>query len=128
LFSICVLWCFVRRPLSPSFEEQSLSNESKNSLGFPVVKCFFDAGKKKDFAPCHLVTGSGFCDGLAEGCHSGEGIKTSQRGFKRAKFGQESGDWTRSPLVTLSAKKRNVKVAHLLLLPCMLHGLPSFPD
>ncbi len=56
---------FVRRPLSPSFEEQILSNESKNSLGITHVNWFFQNSSRKfsgddstgkdglRFAPCH---------------------------------------------------------------------------
>ena len=53
-----VVFVFVRRPLSPSNEGQSLSNENEFIRGSLFVKCFFDAGKKKDSAPCHLVTGA----------------------------------------------------------------------
>jgi hypothetical protein len=79
MFCVCVLWCFVRRALSPSSEGQGLVNESKNSLGIPNVNWFFQRGEKKLFAPCHLVTGKRFC---FAGCHhSGEVIKIDLTGI-----------------------------------------------
>jgi hypothetical protein len=79
MFVFSMWFVFVRRPLSPSFEEQSLSNESKNSGGRLFVNWFFQLGKKKDCAPCHHVAGDRACLG---GCHhSGEGIKRAVRGI-----------------------------------------------
>jgi hypothetical protein len=91
-----VVFVFVRRPLSPSIEGQGLVNESKNSGGRLFVNWFFQRGKKKDSALCHLVRGNAFV--LGSVTMAGRERKSFVGAFKAQNSGREAGIEPAAPL------------------------------